>query len=250
MHILIAMPIYRQTLYIQTLSSLMELKDHFWERGIRSSFVYVDSFDIVSARNMISTYFYNTGEFTHLFFVDDDMAFSHEDIIDLLLIDQPFSACICPKRQFDAETLYKSALKGQDLQAALATSLDFVVAHRTAESLVVERNFCKVKSIGMAVTMLRRDVFVRMITGGCVEELALDEKRKVDAFGNSFHYGFFSRIYSKEFKGYLGEDYSFCQRWTESCQGEIYGLVTAKIGHVGTQVFEGRYIDSLKAGKL
>ena len=249
-NILIAMPIYRQMLFIQTLSSLMALKDSFKENGIDSAFVYVDSYDIVEARNMMATYFVRNGEYTHLLFIDDDMRFSTESINELLMADQPFTGCICPMRKLNVETVYQAALDGKAFDQANAMALDFVVAHRRSEALTVERNFCKLNGIGMAVTLLRRDVFQTMIDSEAAEKRELSEGKSEDILGNTFHYGFFDRVYFEGLKGWLGEDYSFCRRWTEQCGGEILGLVTAKIGHVGSLVFEGRYIDSLQAGKL
>ena len=249
-NILIAMPIYRQSLYIQTLVSLLSLKDKFAESEIASSFIYVDSFDVVSARNMMATYFVNNRAYTHLLFVDDDMSFSCEAIIELLRLDQAFTACISPKRGLDCSNIYAAALQGKSLDQSVVTSLEFVVTHKKAEKLVVERNFCKLKSIGMAVTLLRRDAFELMIEKNVVEKINLEKDKQKDYFGNTFNYGFFNRIYDEDLQGWYGEDFSFCKRWTEDCKGEIYGLATAKIGHVGTFVFEGRYIDSLEAGKL
>ena len=250
LNILIAMPIYRQMLYIQTLSSLMALKDTFKEIGIDSTFIYVDSYDIVSARNMMSTYFYNDKRFSHLLFVDDDMLFHSESILELLRFEKPLAGCVCPMRKLDADAVYKAALEGKPVELAKSAALEFVVAHQRAEQLVVDQNFCKLNGIGMAITLIRRDVFDRMISDGASRQIELSEGKQVDVLGNRFHYDFFDRVFYEPSKGWLGEDYSFCHKWRTFCGGEIYGLVTAKIGHVGSFVFEGRYIDSLQAGKL
>lgn len=248
-NILIGMPLYRQQVYIQTLASLMGLKEALSSMEIKSSFVYVDSFDVVSARNMISTYFYNN-DFTHLLFIDDDMTFSTDDISALLISNEPFIGCICPKREISIERLYDAAREGKSLDAAKAVALDFVVGHRKAESLLVEGNLCQINQIGMAVTLLRRDVFSTMIERKQVETIQFPDDLKEDAFRSRFHYGFFSRIFSEEKHAYLGEDFSFCKRWVDGCAGNIFGLVTANIGHFGFFKFEGRYLDSLQAGRL
>lgn len=249
-HILIGMPIYRSTLYIQTLSSLMSLKDELYTRDIKSSFVYIDSFDIVSARNMIATYFFRSSDFSHLLFIDDDMEFQADDILQLLMAQKPLTGCLCPKRKLSPEAIYNAALEGKSLSGAMAVGLDFVVNHNRAGQLVVENNFCRLKSIGMAVTLIERTVFDQMQSQNVAEKRALPEGLSEDSFGNPYHYGFFDRMLNDAQDSYLGEDFSFCRRWTEDCGGEIFGLVTAKIGHVGSFVFEGRYIDSLQAGKL
>lgn len=228
----------------------MALKDTFKEIGIDSTFIYVDSYDIVSARNMMATYFYNDKRFSHLLFVDDDMLFHSESILELLRIDKPLAGCICPMRKLNTEAIFNAALEGKPIEHASASALEFVVAHQRSEQLVVDRNFCKLNGIGMAITLIRRDMLDEMIEKGAAKKIDLSEGKSVDILGNAFHYDFFDRIFYEPSKGWLGEDYSFCHKWRTLCGGEIFGLVTAKIGHVGSFVFEGRYIDSLQAGKL
>lgn len=244
------MPIFRQTVAIQAMSSILALKDRLYENDILSSFVYVDSFDIVTARNMIATHFHRMQQYTHLLFIDDDMSFDAADILYLLEAKKPFSGCVCPKRNVDLKRFSQSLSENKSFDEAYATALDFVVTHRKAQELVVTNNLCSLRSIGMAVTLIERSVFDRLITTKSVDRIELEKDAKEDWLGNPFQYGFFSRIYSEDLNGWYGEDFSFCHRWTEGCSGEIFGLVTAKIGHVGNYVYQGRYIDSLKGGRL
>jgi hypothetical protein len=43
---------------------------------------------------------------------------------------------------------------------------------------------------------------------------------------------------------------AFCERWGELCGGEVWALVSRKIGHIGEMVFDTPYIEKLKGGQL
>ena len=43
----------------------------------------------------------------------------------------------------------------------------------------------------------------------------------------------------------LSEDFSFCRRWTETCGGEDFGMVTDYIEHIGDMIYGAPYLFSL-----
>ena len=114
------------------------------------------------------------------------MSFDAEDVIELLLSGFPFSGCICPKRKLDVDSIYAAALAGKSLKDARApSSLSYVVNHRAAQNVVVERNFCNLKGIGMAVTLIRRDVVERMVAAGAVSTMPIEHGAETDSFRQS-----------------------------------------------------------------
>ena len=60
-------------------------------------------------------------------------------------------------------------------------------------------------------------------------------------------YGFFDLAATKD--GSLTEDYSFCARWSNLCDGEIRAIVDEMTGHIGDYEYCGRFIDYLKAAE-
>jgi hypothetical protein len=46
----------------------------------------------------------------------------------------------------------------------------------------------------------------------------------------------------------LSEDYSFCYRWREKCDGEVWANISHEITHVGIRHFKARYSDAPGAG--
>ena len=58
-------------------------------------------------------------------------------------------------------------------------------------------------------------------------------------------YNFFDTIHDPETKRYFGEDFGFCQRWTDM-GGKVYLYIMDYITHVGEHQFCGRFFDNLK----
>ena len=249
-NILICMPTYRNLIVADTVFSLTTLKDYLAENGIGSKFTYVESFDVVTARNIMATYFFENEAYTHLLFIDDDMIFEAPPILDMLRADKPIIGCVCTKRSLDLERLFSGALEGKSFSSAMADSVEFALKHRADSSLTIADGLCQIEGIGMAVTMIQRRVLGEMLGSGCVKRRALKPTGATDALGNLHHFGFFDQIQVEERESLLAEDYSFCLRWRRDCQGEIWALVTPKIGHVGLFTFEGRYLDRLHSGRL
>ena len=67
-------------------------------------------------------------------------------------------------------------------------------------------------------------------------------------YHHSHYYGFFSHLQAEG--GDYGEDYSFCRRWRELCEGRIHALVSDEVGHIGPLPVLGRYLERLQSAQL
>ena len=59
-----------------------------------------------------------------------------------------------------------------------------------------------------------------------------------------YMYNFFYTLFNPEDHTYLGEDYAFCKRWSET-GGKCYALTTESITHTGEHNYKGRFMDEL-----
>lgn len=246
-NILVGMPSVRGIISNFTVVTLVSLLDLFHKSGINHRFVNIDSADIVLARNMMATLAYRLPEITHLLFIDDDMTFDSDAIMTLLRANKPVVGCICPKRTFDYKMFYEEARAGKPFEHAMSFAHEFVTNHFTTEELHVQQGMCKLRGIGMAVTLIQRQVLETMVTKEVVKSRTI--ANNVDVLGNDKLYGFFEQIYNPETDSLMSEDLSFCDRWTYQCGGEVWGVVTHEIGHVGLMNYKGTYLDRLRAGK-
>ncbi|MGL4494601.1 MAG: hypothetical protein ACRCUX_02235 [Beijerinckiaceae bacterium] len=245
LNILIAMPCGRGTVAASTVAALAELFSRLNESGIHHRFLCIEGTDLVLARSMFATLAHRQSHISHLLFIDDDMTFDSDAILGLLRADKPLVGCVCPKRTIDLEKLHRLAAKGISYDQALAQALSFVTALPANSEVAIRDGLCPMTGIGMAVTLIRRDVLETMVQRQAVTRY---ETGKPDMFGNDHFYDFFGQVYSPEAKSLLSEDLSFCKRWREDCSGEVWGLATHEIGHIGWMTYSGKYIDRLKAG--
>ncbi len=109
LNIVIGTPSGRGQLFGGMVGSLMALVEGLRESGIMTRFVCIEAADLIYARSTIATMVAHRKEYSHLLFIDDDMTFSLDAILDLLRADKPLIGCICPKRTIDLQKLYDGA---------------------------------------------------------------------------------------------------------------------------------------------
>ena len=63
-------------------------------------------------------------------------------------------------------------------------------------------------------------------------------------------YAFFNAEIDPKTKRYLSEDYLFCKRWVEDCNGEIYIDTKSQLTHTGTWSFRGDLQTYLKNNRF
>ena len=94
--------------------------------------------------------------------------------------------------------------------------------------------------------LFEKDEFYDLSQDPFEEKNVVDDKRyKKQPFGKRFTSFItpFNKIELEDSE--LSEDYSFCYRWTEFCQGKIYAATARRIRHMGQLVVETSYADRL-----
>ena len=86
-------------------------------------------------------------------------------------------------------------------------------------------------------TMSMRDFKIKSLV--CLPLMLYDKETKKENF-----YNLFDTLHDPETKQYYGEDFGFCQRWTD-IGGKVYGYIDDPITHVGEYCYTGRFRDDL-----
>ena len=248
MNILICVPSIRGTVMCHTMVSLSRTAFLLATLSIPCDVINIDSAEITIARNTMASHALREKHVTHLLFVDDDMSFEGDAVIDLLRADKDIIGYIYPKRLFSHEQFYAAAQAGKSFDEASTAALDFVHRHLPNTTLQITEGLCQVAGIGMGLCLIKLDTFRTMIAKGVVN---MPEPGKMENSGGFFDgpvTGFFDPVFSKEAGRYLSEDLSFCDRWINQCGGEVWAKVDRKIGHIGMQMFAGNYMDRLRTG--
>lgn len=247
-NVLICVPSFRGMVMSHTMVAISRAVFLLAKLGINSDVINIDSAEITVARNTLASYALRQAHVTHLLFIDDDMTFEPDAVIDLLRCDKPIIGYIYPKRVLNQEQVYAAARGGASFDAAITAGLEFVHRHIPNATLSITEGLCPVRGVGMGLCLIKMSTFQTMVDKGAVN---MPEPTTAESDGGFFAgqiIGFFDPIYSDEAGRFLSEDLSFCERWRESCGGEVWAKVNRKIGHIGQYIYAGNYMDRLKTG--
>jgi len=247
-NVLICVPSFRGTVMSHTMVAISRTVFLLAKLGINSDVINIDSAEITVARNTLASYALRQSHVTHLLFIDDDMTFEADAVVDLLRCDKPIIGYIYPKRLLNQEHVHAAARAGHSLDAAITAGLDFVHRHIPNATLSITEGLCPVRGVGMGLCLVKMSTFQTMIDKGVVN---MPEPIGAESDGGFFSgqiIGFFDPIYSEESGRFLSEDLSFCERWRERCGGEVWAKVDRKIGQIGQYIYAGNYMDRLRTG--
>jgi hypothetical protein len=246
-NVLLATPVRGGVVTVEYMDSMMRLAAAMRARaGISGRQYFLESSLINRARNAYATAVLQDPSITHLMFIDSDMGFSPTAVTKLLDFDQPFAGCICPYRTMEFERFHQVARQIDDPGLAKTVAQNYVSADRLLRRdgrVEVADGFARAERLGMALTLLRRDVLEQ------ISEAHPDLWGPADKGYRGM--GVTDRVF-QPFEGYrtpdglyLSEDMSFSRRWTE-LGGEIWACLDETVTHVGPMAFSGSYIERLR----
>lgn len=237
----ISTPAYGEIFYAPYVQSLFRLVRAFEQRRWTSLFASIAYADVVESRNFLLTHWFDKTDASHLLFIDADMGFDAQVVIDMLLLDKPLTGVVYPKRQVDLERLAKLAAAKEPPVRALARSHEYIVRRNARSGTVDRKGFIEVDGCGAGILLIKRSCIETMMkkfpdlsdnNAKKTSPLAKNLDRLIRAFDPILLDG-----------ARLSEDYSFCHRWRQ-CGGEVWANVTHEITHVGLHRFKGRYSDA------
>jgi hypothetical protein len=257
MRILIGTPAYGETVTTTYCETLFWVMNHFQKNHphIRLDHKFLSFAVLPVMRNYFASRVLNDESYTHLLFIDADMGFAPTLIEHMIALDKPVVGCIYPKRKLDLVRLSELMKSVDNPQVARLVAQDYVGAgdaidfngETSIENLVIEGPAVRVRHAGTGVMLIQRTVFERLKQR--YPELWTEDTG--DSYAPLGLQGGVLQCFEAlvDQRGlYLGEDISFCRRWREGCDGEIWSVVTETIVHKGSNAFVGRYLTKLEHG--
>ena len=190
---------------------------------------------IQRARNLLVAKFLRT-DCTHLLFVDADIVFNPQSVLDMLEFDKDIVCGIYCKKSIDWKNVYTSSplnpneplhQRGLDFNLNLMPSLD-----------VVDGRWCRVLDSATGMMLISRNVVERMYSAF----QSLDVVNDIPGSDVKQYCAIFDCMIDPCSRRALSEDYSFCRRW-QMLGGEVWADLASPLAHVGSWVF--RPISSL-----
>lgn len=218
MQINIATPQYGHSYEPEYVQSLYSMTKKLEQAKIPSTLSWVSFSDIVVSRNyLISNFYFLQKSCSHILFIDADMGFPPELIMDMISFNKPLVGVMAPTRHFDPRRPGKGTL---------------AVGNMLSKS---ESDFVKVSHCGASILLISRE---------CIDKMV----KQIPDFLDSKHvksmpFGGIMKTYLRAFDPIVtdneifSEDISFCKRWIERCKGDIWVNSKYKIDHIGRYVF-------------
>ena len=237
----IATPAFGEIFYTPYVQSLYRLMRAFEQRKWQSSFASIAYADIAESRNFLLTRWYDKSDATHLLFIDADMGFPAELVLDMVDFDKPVTGAVYPKRQVDLRRIAELSATGTPPARAIARGHNYILRRRRGLSVsVAQKGFMQVDGCGAGVLLIARSAIDTMlgkmpalsdINARTNSPLAANLDRLIRAFAPM-----------RVDNALLSEDFSFCHRWKQ-CGGEVWVNTAHAIEHIGLHRFSGRYAD-------
>jgi hypothetical protein len=218
-------PGFGQIVSAATFMTTHAIQQAFTSKSIAGSVSTLSFPDIAELRSMATTIWYDTmPDVQYMLFIDSDMGFAPDMVLDMMHFDEPLVGAIYPQR---------------NLPTSWAGS-------GTGEAMTQRRgNFMEVEGVGMGCTLIRRDVITAMLTK--FPEL-IDGRISLQPYFKilqSAGANRLLRVFDKmnvENRGWVSEDLSFCIRW-RMCGGQVWAAVGYRISHVGPYDYGACYLE-------
>ena len=244
--IFVATPVHSEC-SIHYTQSLLELQKWCIKNKVKINFQLMKSSLITQGRNMCVSAFLESN-FTHLLFIDSDIAFNAGAAGRLIACDKEVISIPYPLKDMNWDKAFSMMQEGKIKNS---TDLKNKAFYRYPMK-VPDNNLIKIKDNVIEVThsptgfmMIKREVFEKLIDHyGDSMKIEQDQVMNGKNTRLPYMYNFFDTMYIPEKKHYLGEDYAFCKRWKD-IGGKCYAWIMDYITHVGEHQYTGRFADEL-----
>lgn len=234
-HLYVATPCYACRMNAAYVACLLQLQGECMTRGISIQIQHLGNESLIQrGRNIMIEKFFQSGAEV-LLFLDADLAFSTEAILDRLL---PFARAhpeavvtgVYPKKDWDFSRLdVANTVEPLHMQAC-----DFNI-NVTGEA-VVDKGFVRVLDSATGCMMIPRAVVARMRAAHpelhCVNDINPGRHPVKD------YVAIMDCMIEPGTERYLSEDYAFCRRW-QALGGEIWVDLATGMCHIGTRMYSG-----------
>jgi len=200
---------------------------------------------ITRGRNMIVLKFLAEESFTHLFWIDSDIAFQSQSVFRLLQADRDVGAGVYPIKRFNwPEQGLPAGMTRRQFEDRY-TDYAFnpvgygerMSEHADAGGLV------EVAEAPTGFMVIKRHVFKQMM------EMYPELNYVPDGPPNNpqahLHWRFYDCMIDPDSGRYLSEDYAFCRRWRD-VGGKVWIDPNCKLMHLGQHLFNGDLAQSLR----
>lgn len=244
----IATPCYGGTVTEQYLRSLTDFIYVSNSVGLKSNLMTIANESLVTrARNELAMAFLRDKSLTHLMFIDADIGFSSNAIINMLLKDKDVVTAAYPLKTINWEDAYAAKENVKSIEQMEKSAIQYVINVDKPD----EANIGKTRNVqiiggllpvydaGTGFMLIKRNVFEKMINAYPEIKYYSDKDLTIPKSQRNM-YAFFDTSIDEDGR-YLSEDYTFCRRW-QNLNETVYLDTTVTLNHVGSYVYKGKSV--------
>ena len=243
--VLIATPMYGGQGFTKYMMSLLHLTKHLTQAGIDHNFYMLSGESLIPrARNDCAHFFMTKTPYTHLLFIDADVGFDVQAVLDLLIIHvsdpdkYKLITAAYPKKTISWEKVYAAAISGKlDSPLELKNYVADLVFNTEEETGVIQLDRpVQVKEAGTGFMLISREVldkfkqtyYNRRYISDMVRSETVDQEMVM----------YFQSEIDPDTKRYLSEDYLFCKLVRQMGES-VWLLPWINLTHTGSFTYAG-----------
>tara|TARA_B110000971_G_C19928146_1_gene462624 strand:+ start:367 stop:1101 length:735 start_codon:yes stop_codon:yes gene_type:complete len=226
----ISTPCYNATMTLQYTTSLLKLIQTMHGNNISYVVDFLGNESLIPRARNRSLEKFLISDCTHMLFIDSDIAFEPEAVLDILKYDKDIVGCLCPRKDISINRLLWSLQnETKSIENPESRILEFVYnPYKTSDNkTIVDGDYTRVNHIGTGFMLVKRSIITKLCE--IHTELIITNG---ELPGNQ--YALFDCMIKD--KSYLSEDYSFCQRVNDA-GGEIWANTKHNLKHIGYYSF-------------
>ncbi len=248
--IMVCTPVHSEC-SIHYTQSLLKFQIACINRNIHVGFTLLKSSLVTQGRNLCVSNFLNEEalpgkNFTHMLFIDSDIAFKPDSIFRMLEKDKEVIAIPYPIKHVNFDKIWERIQEGKigDAYTMSKAGFQFPLKAEKKDKMKVDKGVMEVSHAPTGCMLIKRETFLKMIEKYPEKEIVQPNIINGKQEDKKNMYNFFDCIHVPETKKYYGEDFGFCRLWTK-IGGKIYILCTEDIIHIGEFSYAANFLEEL-----
>lgn len=238
-NLFVATPMYGGMCIGNYASALMQMPLIMSRAGIKMYYTYMMNESLITrARNSLA-YDFLKSDATHLMFIDADIGFNPNDIVEMVKRDVDILCGLYPKKEIHWNRVADAVAKGVPADELKDHTGTFVVNLANSARAEVNMNeLLEISNGGTGFMLIKREVFEALADK--VPEYTNDMYLAVDTVRTpKMIKEFFATSIDEESNNrLLSEDYHFCKLARKN-GFKVYAAPWVQLSHTGTYIFSG-----------
>jgi hypothetical protein len=233
--------------------AVLKFQQECIKNNILVSFTLLKSSLVTQGRNLcVADFLSHEHNYEYLLFIDSDIDFQFSTIMKMIEKDKDIIACPYPMKTIDDDKIWKMLTEKYEMikskSDVVKSGYMYPIKVPDKNRIAMDNDIIEATHVPTGCMLIKRHVLTSMIEKHPELEIFQPTIINGKEVKKPNFYNLFDTLHDPDTKRYYGEDFGFCQRWTDM-GGKVYAYVTDYITHVGEHSYCGRFLDELQSLK-